>query len=136
RSWLGYTLQVSGQLDQALEAYGQCARRGGHPPQLHNNMAAAYLERKDLAAARTDLDEALKVDPLNALAWTNLALWWLKNDHPQAARVAGERALALMPGYAIAWQNYSNALKELQEWDAAMVAITRAREHDPMSESI
>jgi tetratricopeptide (TPR) repeat protein len=134
--WLGYTLQVSGQLDQALEAYGQCARRGGHPPQLHNNMAAAYLERKDLAAARAHLDEALKVDPLNGLAWTNLALWWLRNDHPQAARVAGERALALMPGYAIAWQNYSNTLRELQEWDAAMVAITRAAQHDPVSESI
>jgi tetratricopeptide (TPR) repeat protein len=134
--WLGYTLQLNRQLDEALQAYQRCEQLAPHRAQLHNNMAAAYLDLRNLAAARTHLDEAMKADPLNGLAWTNLALWWLRNDHPQAARVACERAIALMPGYAIAWQNYSNALKELQEWDAALMAIMRARELDAASESI
>ncbi|CAB3773260.1 tetratricopeptide repeat protein [Paraburkholderia humisilvae] len=76
------------------------------------------------------------MNSLNGLAWTKLALWWLRNDYPAAARAAAESALSHMPNSAVAWQNYSNVLRELREWDAALSAIRRACELDVHDDSM
>ncbi|SMG02475.1 tetratricopeptide repeat protein [Burkholderia singularis] len=133
--WLGYVQQLNQQHAAALNAYHRCAGLAPNRPMLRSNLAALYLDQRDYAAAKTQLDLALKADPGNALAWANLSVLWLKRGDPAAARIAAERALALNPRHAIAWQGYSNALKELQDWTAATEAIERACALEPQHAS-
>ncbi|KVF25129.1 hypothetical protein WJ07_12480 [Burkholderia vietnamiensis] len=133
--WLGYVHQLNRQDDAALDAYQRCAQRAPGHAMLHNNLAALHLELRDYGAAKTHLDEALKDDPDNVSAWTNLSMWWIKSGVPAAAHLAAERALALNPQYVLAWQGFSNACKELQSWDAATEAIERAHALEPNNDA-
>jgi tetratricopeptide (TPR) repeat protein len=129
--WLGYVLHLNQQLGAAFNAYHRCADLAPQWPMLRNNLAALYLDLHNYPAARTQIELALKADPLNPLAWTNLSVSWLRQGEPAAARVAVERALALNPRYPLAWQTCSNVLEALREWDGAEEAIKRARILEP-----
>ncbi|MGP8441411.1 tetratricopeptide repeat protein [Burkholderia vietnamiensis] len=133
--WLGYVHQLNRQDDAALDAYQRCAQRAPGHAMLHNNLAALHRSCATMAPPKRISDEALKDDPDNVSAWTNLSMWWIKSGVPAAAHLAAERALALNPQYVLAWQGFSNACKELQSWDAATEAIERAHALEPNNDA-
>lgn len=134
--WLGYALHQKGHEAEALEAYQRCEAGLPKRPMLRNNMAAAYMDLKDLPSAQRMLEQTLADEPENALAWTNLASLLLRRREIGRAQVAGERALVLAPDYPTALQVHSYVLKELQQWDLARTLIERAHALRPTDASI
>jgi len=122
---LGLTYQLQNQHDLALSAYDRALQLDATVPMLRNNMAASYIETGAHAQAKLLLEQALREEPANALAWTNLAIVLLRGMDPAAAQVAVERACALAPDYLVALQIGSNVHKELQEWDRALALVQR-----------
>ncbi|MBK5170057.1 tetratricopeptide repeat protein [Burkholderia sp. R-70211] len=118
---------------QALSAYHEAARLDPRMPMLRNNTAAAYIELLEYDLAQSLLEQTLADEPGNAMAWTNLASLLLRRGDPRAGRIAAERACTLAPDYPVALQVYSHALKELQQWDAALDLACRALDGDPGS---
>ena len=60
---------------------------------LANKLAAVHIELGDLDQARHLLHDALRADPTNGLAWTNLAHVYLRSMDPQSALIAAERGV-------------------------------------------
>ncbi len=133
---LGLVYQRARMHQQALDAYAEVAQRDPHAPMLHNNIGAAHLELKAYASAQHELGLALRLDPGNALAWTNLATAALKQGKLDDALVAVERACALAPNYPTALQTYSYVLKECQQWQAALHVAQRALSLEPSNASM
>lgn len=133
RGWflLGLAYQLGKRHDLVLGAYERAMQLDQTVQMLRNNMAAAYIEVKSYDKAQSLLENTLREDPGNALAWTNLASVLLKSGDPAAAQVAVERACALAPDYPIALQTYTNVLKELQDWDRALGVAQRAADLEP-----
>jgi Tfp pilus assembly protein PilF len=122
---LGLTYQLQNQHDLALSSYDRALQLDATVPMLRNNMAASYIETGACAKAKLLLELALREEPANAFAWTNLAIVLLRGLDPAAAQVAAERACVLAPDYLVALQTCSNIHKELQEWDSALALIQR-----------
>src|SRR5471032_2692929 len=127
RGWfvLGLTYQLQKQHDRALSAYDRALQLDATVPMLRNNMAASYIETGAHDKAKLLLELALREEPANPFAWTNLAVVLLHGLDPAAAQVAAERACALAPDYLVALQICSNIHKELGEWDSALALIQR-----------
>ncbi|RZF30210.1 tetratricopeptide repeat protein [Paraburkholderia sp. UYCP14C] len=132
---LGLMYQLGGRHDLALDAYQRAMRLDQSVSMLRNNMAAAYIELGSHDEAQSLLEDVLRDESTNALAWTNLATVLLKRRDPAAAQVAVERACALAPDYPIALQTCVNVLSELQEWDRALYCAQRASGLEPGSKS-
>jgi len=138
RGWfvLGLMYQSQKQHDLALSAYDRALQLDAAVPMLRNNMAASYIETGECAKAKLLLEQALREEPANAFAWTNLAIVLLRGRDPAAAQVAAERACALAPDYLVALQICSNVHKELQEWDSALALIQRGLTLEPGNASM
>ena len=102
---------------------------------LRNNTAAAYIELREYDLAQSLLEQTLTDEPGNAMAWTNLASVLLRSGDPRASQIAAERACTLAPDFSGALQIYSNVLKELQRWDAALELARRALDLEPHNSS-
>jgi len=88
---LGLAHQHTRHQLQALNDYRHAARIEPNFPMLCNNMGAAHLELKQFAKAKALLEQALRDDPDNALAWNNLATVLLKFDASPDSLIAAER---------------------------------------------
>ncbi|WDD90990.1 tetratricopeptide repeat protein [Burkholderia sp. FERM BP-3421] len=132
RFHLGYVLQLANRHRDALAHYRHAMTIDPDFPLLKNNLAAA------LRAAGGDLDEALELlesaaeaQPLNAMAWINLAT--ARRDHLDldGALDAGFRSVELAPDDAQALSNLALVLKEAQRWDEAEHYARLAYERAP-----
>jgi tetratricopeptide (TPR) repeat protein len=74
------------------------------------NLGAARFERGDLAGAEAALRRLIELDPLDALAWSNLAQLAVARGDPSAAVQAAERGLAADPDCAPCAWNRAEAL--------------------------
>lgn len=133
RSWflLGFAYQRDNRHELALGAYERAMQLDQSTDMLRNNLAAAYISMKSYGNARSLLEDVLRDEPGNALAWSNLATALLHEGDPAAAQVAAERACALAPDYPVAREICSNVFKELQDWDEALHFARCAVDLDP-----
>ncbi|MCU0842051.1 MAG: PEP-CTERM system TPR-repeat protein PrsT [Thiobacillaceae bacterium] len=92
------TLLRQQRYDQALRAIEVLEKKLPDNPVTHNLRAAAYLGKKDHAAARKALERALAVQPDFHPAAANLAKLDLLENKPDAARKRFEAILAKDPG--------------------------------------
>ena len=74
------------KFDQALMAIGTLEKKQPNNPLTYNLKAAAYLGKKDTAAARRNLERALTLQPSYVPAATNLAQLDLQKKDRKAAR--------------------------------------------------
>jgi tetratricopeptide (TPR) repeat protein len=77
--------------------------------------ALALLEKKDVTAARQQLQKTLAIDPDYALAHSLMGAIHLEEKDPEAARESFRKALALDPQESTAQTNLALALLRLNE---------------------
>jgi tetratricopeptide (TPR) repeat protein len=129
---LGYALQMANRHREAIAPYRHAFALNPELHQLRNNLAGALaIIRENVPEQVTLLESALKADPLDSDAWTNLAQASRFAMHLPRALQAGERAVELAPHSALALNNYALALKEAQRWDEAERWSQRACESAP-----
>ncbi|WP_027797856.1 tetratricopeptide repeat protein [Paraburkholderia acidipaludis] len=138
KAWfsLGLSHQHNDAFAEAMEAYHRAMALDARYPMLCNNLSALHSSIGDYDTALRICDEAIRLDPGNALAWTNAANIWCKLCMPGNALIAAERACALSPGYTLALLALSNALKELRRFDEALDAVMRAARAAPVDPKI
>ncbi|WCM22558.1 tetratricopeptide repeat protein [Paraburkholderia bryophila] len=110
----------------ALEAYNRALALVPDHPMLSNNLSALHYSMGDYVASLRFCTEAIRVEPNNALAWTNTSNTWLALREPGNALLAADRASALAPNYVSASLAQSNSLKELQRVHEAYEILVRA----------
>lgn len=103
---------------------------------VHGTRGLDKLHAQDLAGARQDLDEALRLDPryTPGLCYRGL-LNLLTQDYP-AALSDLSRALSLQPNISGAYRDRGKVRMALQDDRGAMEDFTRAIELEPRSEAV
>lgn len=122
RAWFqqGFSHQMNNALQPALAAYQRAQALDSDYPTLLNNIGALHESLGEHDVALRFCNEAIRVDAADFRAWTNASNAWLALREPYRASIAAARARTLAPDYAPALLAHSNALKELQQWDAAL----------------
>jgi Flp pilus assembly protein TadD len=137
RFQLGYVLQLANRHGDALAHYRHAMTLDPDFPLLRNNLAAALRAvGGDSSEALALLESAAEAQPLNCMAWINLAT--ARRDHLDldGALDAGFRSVELAPDDAQALSNLSLVLKEAQRWDEAEHYARLARERSPLDPSM
>jgi Flp pilus assembly protein TadD len=92
---LAYNRQQSGDLDGALEAYGQVQERFGAQPSLLLEKHRIHLMRGDLEAATAELEELVRLFPDDPQHFELLARAYESNNRPDLAAGLYERLLGM-----------------------------------------
>ncbi|HMF30190.1 MAG TPA: tetratricopeptide repeat protein [Candidatus Lokiarchaeia archaeon] len=79
-------------------------------------------------------EQALAIDPNNAIAWSTLGYERTKLNEISGAIEACEQALAIAPNHASAWTKIGDAHVEQEDLAAATEAYERALAIDPDDE--
>jgi tetratricopeptide (TPR) repeat protein len=131
---LGYALQFANRHHDTLAPYRHALALDPQTPQLRTNLAGALalaLAGGDPAEQIELLESALKADPFDSNARTNLAQASRVAMNLPRALEAGVRAIELAPDSPMALNNYALALKEAQRWDEAVQLTQTACERAP-----
>ena len=109
---LAHCYEDMGDFNKELSAYGQAMGYDPDDPVIHNNFALAALKTGGFDHAVFHFEQALKLDPRNIRAMTNLATCYIeKKDFTEAEELL-RRALAIDGGFAPARQNLEQLLKD------------------------
>ncbi|MGD9235468.1 MAG: tetratricopeptide repeat protein [Desulfobacterales bacterium] len=88
---------VQNEKDRALDAAKRAVETGPRSATARIAMSYAHQADFDLEGARASIEEALKLDPDNALAWSRLAELWSSFGRIGKALDAAKRAVELEP---------------------------------------
>lgn len=100
---------------------------------VHANLGAEYLDRGDLAAARSEIERALAIAPDHLPSLGNLGGLLLEEGRIEEATALYARIAALSPGDFLAWNNLAIAELRRGRNDAAVVHLRHALELNPNS---
>jgi tetratricopeptide (TPR) repeat protein len=96
---LGTALLQAGRAAEAVPVLEKARAMQGHGASVENNLAVAYLQTGDVAAARQALDTALRMDPGDANTAVTLGAIIERQDGADAARAFYQRAVQnVQPG--------------------------------------
>jgi hypothetical protein len=122
-----------GRLDVAQTLYRSIAEADpAHAGALHG-LGLIALQREDYAGALDLIEDALQLDPSNAIFASNLAMAYQHVGWPERAREYSECALRLDPGLAAAHNNLGNALGALGDNTGAHACYRTALALEPSS---
>lgn len=119
-----------GNLQRSIQYYRDKIRRQPDSAQNHLALSRLYLQQARVTGrhhiyvttAQTEVEQALKLEPDNLAAWVEqAAIFMIYHDFEKASDWA-HRALQRNPRDEMAWGIYSDALKELGRYDAAITA--------------
>ena len=121
-----------GQLGQSRRALAVLEPlRGSSNPDVWNAIGIARADSGEGEKAVEAFEQALRLDPKNAIAWQNIGLTRVHANRPQEALAAFDRAFALNERLPRAWNGRGAALEELGRHGEALEAWKRALELDP-----
>lgn len=89
-----YYASATGDWEKAIQASQLCAETYARDPAAHRQLGSFYLELGRDDSAITELLEAIRLDPTDALAYGDLAEVYLELGRPDQARETIERARA------------------------------------------
>jgi tetratricopeptide (TPR) repeat protein len=126
---LGLLYGQSGQPRRALAVLEPL--RGSSNPDVWNAIGIARADAGEGERAIEAFEQALRIDPKNAVAWQNIGLTRVHANRPQEALAAFDRAFALNERLPRAWNGRGAALEELGRHAEALESWKRALELDP-----
>mgnify|MGYP001306960697 CR=1 FL=1 len=88
--------------------------------------AEHYIRQTKYREALAVLDQAIKLDPKNAMSWYLRASAKIEMEKFAEAIADCEQALAINPNYADAWTKKALALYHLEQYIPALASSTRA----------
>ena len=115
-----------GTLPRATDLFRKAVEYGAANAPAHLELASLLLRTGDWAAAQTELEEVLRIDPQNAGAHDGLGLILNQQGKPKEAAGEFQKALALRPAFAEARESLGEALLQLGEWTEARAALEQA----------
>ncbi|MEY2975988.1 MAG: hypothetical protein RLZZ435_125, partial [Cyanobacteriota bacterium] len=126
---LGIAANRLGESEEATEHY-QLALQQDVLPVLkigaHNNLGNLYQAQGDLAAARSQYEAVIRINPNLALGYYNLGLVKKQKGDLWGAIASYETALRLQPLYPEAYQNLGVTLLKLGQVAESTQALQRA----------
>ncbi|MDB5902928.1 MAG: glycosyl transferase family 9 [Betaproteobacteria bacterium] len=123
----------AGRLEVAQALYRSIAEADpAHAGALHG-LGLIALQREDYAGALDLIEDALRLDPSNAIFASNLATAYQRLGSPERAREYSECALRLDPTLAAAHNNLGHALGSLGDNAGAQACYRSALELEPSS---
>ncbi len=122
-----YNFQVTGELEQASQAYAVWAQSYPRDSVPHGNLGAIYLLLGQYDKSAAETNEALNLDPNSVTAYVNLATAYLALNRTDEAKATVEQAQAhkLDAGFLHWWMYYlaflegdSAEMKQAVSWGA------------------
>jgi serine/threonine protein kinase/WD40 repeat protein/Tfp pilus assembly protein PilF len=124
------------QVRKAIRELDEAIRKQPRSADLYLRRSQFLFDAKELARARDDLEQAVALDPDNAVAANSLAWVYVKGPvalrAPAKALRLAQRAVRLDPRRRALQNNLGVAHYRLGQWDGAVAALERAIEvnHD------
>jgi serine/threonine protein kinase/tetratricopeptide (TPR) repeat protein len=122
-----YNFQVTGELEQASQAYAVWAQSYPRDSVPHGNLGAIYLLLGQYEKSDAETKEALNLDPNSVTAYVNLATAYLALNRPEEAKatVVQAQTRKLDAGFLHWWMYYlaflqgdSTEMKQAVSWGA------------------
>ena len=130
---IGVTFDTAARFPEAIEAMEQVVRLRPDNPAAHSNLAVVLNRAGRYAESAQAARTAIHLDPNFAPARAQLAQVLFEQDHPQAALDEAEIAVRLDPHNALGNFILGCAHKKLGNRAAALKALERAHELNPLS---
>lgn len=129
---LGMALSDLGSLDDAIEHLGRAVKAEPNQANLLVALGVAYYRKRDLAAARKFLEQALALDGDNPYVLRNLGGCLLAlGEPPQKPIQFLKKAATLLPDDQQAWIGLGQALEQQKDLEEADKAYLRAIDVNP-----
>lgn len=109
-----------GQLQTAIESYGQAITLKPDYANAYNNRGVALQDLQQYQAALNSFDQAIALKPDYAYAYNNRGNALLNLKQHQAALASYDQAIACKPDYAEAYNNRGNVLSSFKQHQAAL----------------
>ncbi|MDR3334284.1 MAG: tetratricopeptide repeat protein [Treponema sp.] len=110
---LGWGLRKLGRWEDGVAAFRRTIELGGDTSDTRNELAICLMESGSLAAARRELEMALREDPENIKIISNLGVLALKNGDDDEAAGFFRTVLELEPADPLAQEYLANGLADI-----------------------
>jgi tetratricopeptide (TPR) repeat protein len=127
----GVVLFQHGYLQQAEESFLEVVAGKPDNPDAYYNLGTLSLRRNDFSAARSYLEQALKLRPNYPEAWNNLGMMAAQKGDAEDAIQDFKQSLLLRPRYAIALLNLGNVYRRQRDFPNAEQSLRHALEIQP-----
>jgi Flp pilus assembly protein TadD len=107
---LGWALRKLGRWEDGEAAFGQALELGGDNSDTRNELAICLMEQKKYAAARKELEAALREEPENVKIISNLGVLAMKKGDSDEAAAFFRTVLELEPEDPIALQGLASLI--------------------------
>lgn len=100
-------------------------------PNLHNNLAIVYIQKKQFDHAQTHYDQAVALGGATPALHLMMGALQLDSGLAEASLGTFDAAIAANPAEAHAWYNRGNALRTLHRFDEALTSYRRCIKLEP-----
>ena len=107
------------------------AETGGRLAGAYCIRGEAFTEKRDFDRALADLDEAMRIDPDYACAWTNRGRVYALKGDPDRAIADYDQAIRIDPGFALAFNNRGDAWFGKGDIEHALADFNAAIRYNP-----
>jgi tetratricopeptide (TPR) repeat protein len=126
----GLTLRELGQNEEAIVSYERAIQEDSHVIWYYINAIELLLDMDRKSEALTLADQATKVLPKHATAWSRQGQVLRRMEDYENALQSYARALEIDPQYAWGWNGNGLALAGLRRYDEAVAAYLQAVRYD------
>jgi predicted O-linked N-acetylglucosamine transferase (SPINDLY family) len=120
------SLHQQGQLERAIELYGQCIERAPERAEAYYKRANALNGLGRLEPALEDYDRAIRFNPSYAYALCNRGSVLERLGRREEALASYDRAIELDPKDALTHYNRGSVLKDLKRYEEALASYESA----------
>jgi tetratricopeptide (TPR) repeat protein len=124
-------LTNAGKFDEAEAAYKALLEKNPDIPELHQNLAYVYQQKKDVASAEAEYTKALELRPDSSDISAALAKLYTETGRPEKAMELMNKAAGENPNDAKAQFNRGIFLLNAQQQTEAIAAFEAAVKADP-----
>jgi tetratricopeptide (TPR) repeat protein len=129
--WLARAYSALGDLEHALEAYARAIENQPANEDIWEEMLEIQMSAKMFERLRATLENYLRLNPDNALAYYNLGILLLREGNTARAEEMFKKSIALNERYEKAWNGLGDVYFKKNAFDKAVECFSRACELNP-----